>query len=116
MDKPTHPPYNALHRPPDSAKKPHATPRIRADEMRIFISRWSSVGSKLSDTITAAIKAKVFVKASGLKSLPSAPRIKKMGKKLITVVSTAVNTAPATSRTARKTTSMRSSSALAFCN
>jgi hypothetical protein len=48
-------------------------------------------------TTTEAISAKVLVNARGLKSLPSAPVIVKTGRKLTTVVETAVNTAPPTS-------------------
>lgn len=39
------------------------------------------------------IMAKVFVNASGLKSLPSAPLMAKTGRKPTTVVATAVSTA-----------------------
>ncbi len=52
-------------------------------------------------TMTEAIRAKVLVKAKGLKSLPSAPIIVKTGRKLTTVVDTAVRTAPPTSLAAR---------------
>ncbi|MBA7593000.1 hypothetical protein ES708_35206 [subsurface metagenome] len=45
----------------------------------------------------ADIIAKDFVKASGLKSLPSAACIANTGKKLTTVVANAVTTAEATS-------------------
>ena len=48
-----------------------------------------------------AINAKVLVYASGLNSLPSAASIVKTGKKLTTVVATAVSTAPPTSLVAR---------------
>ena len=44
-----------------------------------------------------AVKANVFVKASGQKSFPSAPIIVKTGMKLIMVVITAVTMAPETS-------------------
>ena len=52
-------------------------------------------------TITEDMSANVFVKASGLKSLPSAPVIVNTGRKLITVVDTAVRTAEPTSLVAR---------------
>ncbi len=48
-------------------------------------------------TITDAMRANVFVKARGLKSLPSAPVIVKTGRKLTMVVETAVSTAEPTS-------------------
>ena len=50
--------------------------------------------------IKAEIIANVFVKASGLKSFPSAACMAKTGKKLIIVVVNAVITADATSTTA----------------
>jgi len=52
-------------------------------------------------TITDAIRANVLVKASGLNSFPSAPVIVKTGRKLTTVVATAVATALPTSEDAR---------------
>ncbi len=61
-------------------------------------------------TMTDAIRAKVLVKASGLKSLPSGPIMAKTGKKLTTVVATAVRTALPTSLDARKINSRRFSS------
>ena len=48
----------------------------------------------------ADISANVFVNANGLNNLPSCACIANTGKKLITVVSIAVNTAPDTSETA----------------
>jgi hypothetical protein len=48
-------------------------------------------------TITEAIRAKVLVNASGLKSFPSAASMVNTGKKLTTVVDTAVSTALPTS-------------------
>ena len=52
-------------------------------------------------TMTDEIRAKVLVKARGLKSFPSAASIVKTGRKLITVVATAVRTALPTSVEAR---------------
>ena len=48
-------------------------------------------------TTIEAIRAKVLVNANGLNSLPSAATIVNTGKKLTTVVATAVITAEATS-------------------
>ena len=47
-----------------------------------------------------ATNANVLVYANGLKSFPSAPIMENTGRKLITVVETAVMTAPLTSETA----------------
>ena len=55
--------------------------------------------------IMAEINAKVFVKARGLNSFPSGPSIANTGRKPITVVDTAVKTAPPTSFVATKTLS-----------
>ena len=55
-----------------------------------------------------AMRAKVLVYARGLKSLPSAPIMVNTGRKLTTVVATAVSTAPPTSLAARCTTSRAS--------
>ena len=60
-----------------------------------------------------ATSAKVLVKASGRKSLPSAAVSVKTGRKLITVVSTAVRMAGATSDAASRTTRRRSASGAA---
>ncbi len=61
-----------------------------------------------------AINANVLVNASGLNSFPSAPIIVKTGKKLTTVVATAVITALPTSLAARCTTSSLDASDGAF--
>ena len=74
---------------------------------------WAAGGIIVKATITEAIRAKVLVKARGLKSLPSAPVIVKTGKKLTMVVETAVRTAPPTSLAALKTTSSLLSSGAA---
>ena len=55
------------------------------------------VGINTMPMIRAAIRVKVLVKASGLKSLPSAASIANTGRKLTTVVVNAVMTAGATS-------------------
>ncbi len=60
-------------------------------------------------TMTDAASANVFVKARGRNSLPSAAIIVNTGRKLTTVVDTAVKTALATSFDARKMTWPRSS-------
>ncbi len=52
-------------------------------------------------TTTEATRANVLVNASGRNSFPSAPVMVKTGRKLMTVVATAVSTAPATSLEAR---------------
>ena len=54
-------------------------------------------GITVSATMTEAIRAKVLVKASGLKSLPSGPVMAKTGRKPMTVVAMAVSTALPTS-------------------
>ena len=69
-----------------------------------------NVGRMASDTIMAAAKAKVFVKASGRNNRPSAPTILNTGRKLTIVVAAAVMTALPTSRVALKTISKRFSS------
>ncbi len=51
----------------------------------------------ISAMIIDDIRAKVFVNASGLKSFPSAASIVNIGRKLTTVVETAVRTALPTS-------------------
>ncbi len=67
-------------------------------------------------TITEAARANVLVNASGLKSFPSAAIIVNTGRKLTTVVETAVSTALATSCAARKMTCPVSSSGPASSN
>ena len=62
-------------------------------------------GMTRTATMTEAINAYVFVNANGRKSFPSAPIIVNTGRKLTTVVATAVTTAPPTSRVARNTVS-----------
>src|SRR5699024_1474095 len=62
-------------------------------------------GSSVSTMIIAATIAKVLVKASGLKSLPSAATMVKIGRKLTMVVVMAVTMAWDTSDDALKTTS-----------
>ena len=62
---------------------------------------WAAGGMIVSATITEAIKAKVLVNARGLNNLPSAPIIVKTGRKLTTVVETAVKMALPTSLAAR---------------
>ena len=72
--------------------------------------RCAAGGSSVRAIMMDATRANVLVYASGLKSLPSAPIMANTGKKLTTVVSTAVKTAPPTSLAARWTTSNDDSS------
>ena len=65
---------------------------------------WAAGGMIARATMTDAASANVLVKASGRNSLPSAAIIVNTGRKLTTVVDTAVKTALATSFEARKMT------------
>ena len=70
--------------------------------LRVFFlnKKAANGGIKNNATIKEAVNAKVFVKASGLNSFPSAPISVKTGIKLIIVVITAVIIAPETSTVA----------------
>ena len=62
---------------------------------------WAAGGKTVRAMTIDASNAKLLVKAKGLKSLPSAPIMVKTGRKLTTVVATAVSTALPTSLAAR---------------
>ena len=62
---------------------------------------WAAGGSTVRAMTTEASRAKVFVNARGLNSFPSAPVMVNTGRKLTTVVATAVSTALPTSEAAR---------------
>ena len=71
-------------------------------------TRLASMGMMINPISSAASMVNVFVKASGLKSLPSAASMANTGRKLTMVVESAVITAPATSVVAVYTTFRRS--------
>ena len=97
-------PTNSADTPPN----PKLTSTLRAHE------RWgvrknirASTGTSVTATIRLATRAKVFVHASGVKSFASRPVRKNTGRKLTTVVDTAVITAGTTSLAACRTTCTR---------
>ena len=70
-----------------------------------FLNKYAANGGiKNKATIIEAVRAKVFVKAKGLNSFPSAPIMVNTGMKLMIVVMTAVTIAPDTSVVALYTT------------
>ena len=70
---------------------------VRSRSERFRNKKAAKGGIKKSAMIKEAVSAIVLVKASGRNNLPSAPIIVNTRKKLIMVVSTAVNMAPETS-------------------
>jgi len=73
----------------------------RFEPARAPISRWAPAGMMVRATMTDAMRANVFVNASGLKRLPKSPVKKNTGRKPTMVVATAVSTALPTSVVAR---------------
>ena len=72
------------------------------DFLKLFLRKIKAAkGGIINKAITSeAVRAAVFVNASGLNNLPSAPMSVKTGIKLIIVVKTAVTIAPETSEVA----------------
>jgi hypothetical protein len=85
---------------PNAIKTPFKT-YLKVFLMFFFLNKNAAKGGiKNNATIIEAVNAKVFVKANGLNSFPSAPIIVNTGMKLIIVVITAVTIAPDTSAVA----------------